>query len=346
VQAVKDLNLTIEDGEFVTLVGPSGCGKSTTLNMLAGLEEVTSGTISIDGEVVNDLPAGERDVAMVFQNYALYPHMSVYDNLAFALKIRGVPRTEIDRKVREVARLLDIEGLLDRKPRQLSGGQRQRVALGRAIVRAPRVFLLDEPLSNLDAKLRTQMRAELKLLFTRLRGTVVYVTHDQAEAMTLSDRVAVFNNGVVQQVGEPLEIYERPRNAFVAGFVGSPPMNFLPAVLSRANGQLVARGPAFSLPLPPDLAAALPADGAQREVLVGVRPEDIGVNGSGDGIAASVAAVEPMGSENIVHFRLADRLIAAVLEKTVRLVAGQAVHLRFRPEHLHLFDARTEEALR
>ena len=267
VEAVSDLNLDIPDGQFMTLVGPSGCGKSTTLNMLAGLDDVTEGEIYIDDQEVSRLPPGERDIAMVFQSYALYPHMSVRDNLAFALMVRKESRAAIQEKVTNAARLLGIEELLERKPRQLSGGQRQRVALGRALVREPRLFLLDEPLSNLDAKLRVQMRAELKLLFDRLETTVVYVTHDQAEAMTMSDRVAIFDKGVVQQVGTPLELYDRPVNVFVAGFLGSPPMNFLEAEI--ADGQVRGSGYAFDLP------AWAGASRARCAVMLGMRPEDI-----------------------------------------------------------------------
>ncbi|MGH7404228.1 MAG: ABC transporter ATP-binding protein, partial [Candidatus Rokuibacteriota bacterium] len=240
VHAVKDVNLTIRDKEFMVFVGPSGCGKTTTLRMVAGLEEITGGEISIGDRVVNDLPPKDRDIAMVFQNYALYPHMSVYDNMAFGLKMRKFPKTEIAKRVQDAAEILGIQELLKRKPRQLSGGQRQRVAVGRAIVRHPQVFLFDEPLSNLDAKLRVQMRVELKRLHERLETTAIYVTHDQVEAMTLGSRVVVMKDGWVQQVGEPLEIYSRPANKFVAGFIGSPAMNFLPVTISEANGAIYA----------------------------------------------------------------------------------------------------------
>ncbi len=239
VIAVQKMNLHIQDAEFIVLVGPSGCGKSTTLRMVAGLEEISGGTIQIDGRVINDVPAKDRDIAMVFQNYALYPHMSVYKNMAFALKLRNYSKDEIDTRVREAARILNIEPLLDRKPKALSGGQRQRVAVGRAIVRQPKAFLFDEPLSNLDAKLRVEMRAELKRLHQRLKTTTIYVTHDQEEAMTLGDRIVVMKDGFVQQCGSPLEIYERPVNRFVAGFVGTPPMNFLKGRLVAENGGIV-----------------------------------------------------------------------------------------------------------
>src|SRR5438477_5041226 len=250
VHAVKDVNLHIRDKEFVVLVGPSGCGKTTTLRMVAGLEEITAGEIAIGDRVVNDLPPKDRDIAMVFQNYALYPHMTVYDNMAFGLKMRKFPKAEIEQRVRDAAQLLGIQELLKRKPRQLSGGQRQRVAVGRAIVRHPQVFLFDEPLSNLDAKLRVQMRVELKRLHDRLETTAIYVTHDQVEAMTLGDRVVVMKDGVVQQVGEPLELYDRPANRFVAGFIGSPAMNFAEVTIGSTGGELWAEAPGMRIGIP------------------------------------------------------------------------------------------------
>jgi multiple sugar transport system ATP-binding protein len=265
--AVKDVNLEIRDREFVVLVGPSGCGKTTTLRMVAGLEEITSGDISIDGRVVNDLPPMDRDIAMVFQNYALYPHMSVYDNMAFGLKMRKFGRDEIQKRVREAAEILGIQPLLARRPRQLSGGQRQRVALGRAIVRHPRVFLFDEPLSNLDAKLRVQMRVELKRLHERLETTAIYVTHDQVEAMTLGDRVVVMKDGWVQQVGEPLELYGRPANRFVAGFIGSPAMNFVEVAIKGAGDALWAEAEGLRVKVPPHLAARVRSQSGQRLTL-------------------------------------------------------------------------------
>ena len=257
VHAVKDVNLTIRDKEFMVFVGPSGCGKTTTLRMVAGLEEITSGEISIGDRVVNDLPPKDRDIAMVFQNYALYPHMSVYDNMAFGLKMRKFPKPEIDKRVQDAAEILGIQELLKRKPRQLSGGQRQRVAVGRAIVRHPQVFLFDEPLSNLDAKLRVQMRVELKRLHERLETTAIYVTHDQVEAMTLGSRVVVMKDGWVQQVGEPMEIYSRPQNRFVAGFIGSPAMNFIPSTIGEKNGALFAEASGVKIKIPADHAARL-----------------------------------------------------------------------------------------
>jgi multiple sugar transport system ATP-binding protein len=326
----------------MTLVGPSGCGKTTTLNMLAGLEEVTAGEIRIDDEPVTGLPAGERDVAMVFQSYALYPHMTVRGNLGFALKVRGEDKPAIAAKVERAARMLGIEDLLDRKPRQLSGGQRQRVALGRALVREPRLFLLDEPLSNLDAKLRVQMRAELKLLFEQLHATVVYVTHDQAEAMTMSDRVAIFSKGVVQQVGTPLELYDRPANVFVAGFLGSPPMNFLEAEIVDGPDGPRAAGDGFALPLSPDGRAL--ARG--QRVVVGLRPEDIVPEpAEGHAAATRVTLVEPMGSATIVYAPLGERLIALQTGKETLLKPGSRVGLGVTPGRVHLFDPSTERSL-
>src|SRR6202163_1257850 len=297
VHAVRDVNLQIRDKEFVVFVGPSGCGKTTTLRMIAGLEAISSGDISIDGNVINELAPMDRDIAMVFQNYALYPHMSVYDNMAFGLKMRKFEKPEIDQRVREAADILGIGELLKRKPRQLSGGQRQRVALGRAIVRHPRVFLFDEPLSNLDAKLRVQMRVELKKLHLRLGTTAIYVTHDQVEAMTLGDRVVVMKDGVVQQVGEPLELYNRPANRFVAGFIGSPAMNFAKVGVAEENGAIYAVGEGLRLTLPAALAARLRSY-VGEEVTLGIRPEDLLLDGGGaDGFSfgAVVEVIEQLG---------------------------------------------------
>src|SRR2546429_720739 len=281
VHAVKDFNLQIRDKEFVVFVGPSGCGKTTTLRMIAGLEAISCGGISIDGNVINQLAPMDRDIAMVFQNYALYPHMSVYDNMAFGLKMRKFGRPEIDKRVREAADILGIGELLKRKPRQLSGGQRQRVALGRAIVRHPRVFLFDEPLSNLDAKLRVQMRAELKKLHLRLGTAAIYVTHDQVEAMTLGDRVVVMKDGWVQQVGEPLELYNNPANRFVAGFLGSPAMDFAAVTVTEANGALLAENSGLRIKLPDETAQRLRGP-IGRQVTLGVRPEDLTVAGTAE----------------------------------------------------------------
>jgi multiple sugar transport system ATP-binding protein len=337
VEAVRNLYLDIPDGEFMTLVGPSGCGKSTTLNMLAGLEEITEGEIYIDDDEVSSLPPGERDIAMVFQSYALYPHMSVRDNLGFALRVRHESRETIAQKVSRAAALLGITELLERKPRQLSGGQRQRVALGRALVREPRLFLLDEPLSNLDAKLRVQMRAELKLLFERLATTVVYVTHDQAEAMTMSDRVAIFNMGVVQQVGTPLELYEQPINTFVAGFLGSPPMNFLDAEVG--DGQLWGQGFAFTLPpWAARLERGLP-------VVIGIRPEDLIPSPELGSTTAVITLIEPMGSSTIAYTELGEQLVAIETGKDTALKVGVTVELRVDPHRIHVFDRATGQSL-
>src|SRR6185437_12442122 len=300
VQAVKDVNLEIRDKEFVVLVGPSGCGKTTTLRMVAGLESISSGQVLIGNTVVNQLAPMDRDIAMVFQNYALYPHMSVYDNMAFGLKMRKFERDEIRKRVQEAAEILGIQDLLRRKPRQLSGGQRQRVALGRAIVRHPQVFLFDEPLSNLDAKLRVQMRVELKKLHNRLGTTAIYVTHDQVEAMTLGDRVVVMKDGLVQQVGEPLELYNEPANRFVAGFLGSPAMNFATVKVNRENGAIWAANAGMQIKAPPEFTDRL-SRYAGQEVTLGIRPEDLHVASAADPTDLSfdvvVEVVEKLGSE-------------------------------------------------
>src|SRR5690348_4044061 len=303
VHAVKDVNLHIRDKEFVVLVGPSGCGKSTTLRMVAGLEEITAGEITIGERVVNDLPPKDRDIAMVFQNYALYPHMTVYDNMAFGLKMRKFPKPEIAKRVGDAAEILGIQELLKRKPRQLSGGQRQRVAVGRAIVRHPQVFLFDEPLSNLDAALRVQMRVELKRLHERLETTAVYVTHDQVEAMTLGDRVVVMKDGAVQQVGAPLELYERPANRFVAGFIGSPAMNFIGATVSATGDGLWAEAHGLRVRVPPNKMERVRPHAGKRVVL-GVRPEALRPAGGVDGdysFDAVIEVVEPLGSEILLN---------------------------------------------
>jgi multiple sugar transport system ATP-binding protein len=348
VHAVKDVNLEIRDKEFVVLVGPSGCGKTTTLRMLAGLESITSGEVLIGDTVVNDLPPMDRDIAMVFQNYALYPHMSVYDNMAFGLKMRGVDRAEIARLVREAADILGIGDYLKRKPRQLSGGQRQRVALGRAIVRHPQVFLFDEPLSNLDAKLRVQMRVELKKLHSRLNTTAVYVTHDQVEAMTLGDRVVVMRGGEVQQVGEPLELYNTPANRFVAGFLGSPAMNFAAMRVTNGAGGLRADSSGFGIDVPAQIDPRLrPYTG--REVTFGVRPEDLHIaNGSDpaglclDGV---VEVVEKLGAEILLDLQVGGQSMVASVEPTVRAQRGDKLRLALRPDRLHFFDATSEAAI-
>ncbi len=340
--AVHRIDLAIAEGEFLVLVGPSGCGKSTTLRMVAGLEDVTEGTIRIGDRVVNDVPARDRDIAMVFQNYALYPHMTVRENLAFALKLRKTPADRIATMVREAAELLDIGGLLDRKPRQLSGGQRQRVALGRAIVRQPQVFLFDEPLSNLDAKLRTQTRRELAALRRRLGTTTIYVTHDQVEAMTLGDRIVVMHEGRVQQAGAPLEVYDRPANLFVAGFLGSPPMNVLRGVITGDDGPQFRSEGGLVLRL---AAAGLPAVAAGTPVVLGVRPEAIMPGEGSPGFEAVVEEVEPLGHEALVT------VLAAGVPVTLRVAAGVGFHpgqpLRcaIAPGGLHWFDAASGDRL-
>ncbi|HEY7246794.1 MAG TPA: sn-glycerol-3-phosphate ABC transporter ATP-binding protein UgpC [Xanthobacteraceae bacterium] len=348
VHAVKDVNLEIRDREFLVLVGPSGCGKTTTLRMVAGLESISSGQIMIGNKVVNDLPPMDRDIAMVFQNYALYPHMSVFHNMAFGLKMRKFDRAEIDKRVREAAEILGIQGHLNRKPRQLSGGQRQRVALGRAIVRHPQVFLFDEPLSNLDAKLRVQMRVELKKIHNRLNTTAIYVTHDQVEAMTLGDRVVVMKDGVVQQVGEPLELYNAPVNRFVAGFIGSPAMNFAVVRLTGANGTLRADNPGFGIDVPGELAPRL-LPYAGSDVTIGVRPEDLWVaNGSeppGLCFEAVIEVVEKLGSEILLDLQVGAQTMVAAVEPTVRAQRGDKVRLALRSDRLHFFDARSEAAI-
>ncbi len=347
VQAVKGIDLEIADQEFVVLVGPSGCGKSTTLRMIAGLEEISGGEIWIGGDVVNDVPPRDRDIAMVFQNYALYPHMSVFDNMAFGLKLRKFPKDEIKRRVDEAARILDIGTLLDRKPKALSGGQRQRVAMGRAIVRNPKVFLFDEPLSNLDAKLRVQMRTEIKKVHQTVRTTTVYVTHDQIEAMTLADRVVVMNHGVIEQVGTPNDLYHHPATRFVAGFIGSPAMNFLPAKVEAAGAGLAVRlNPAVALPIPEQRAARYkPFIG--KDVVFGVRPEhmyDYHDDQMKPGFARMdmlVDVVEPMGMETMVHFFVDGAPVCARCEPTTPAMPGQILPLALDMNNMHLMDAAT-----
>ncbi len=348
VHAVKDVNLHVRDKEFVVLVGPSGCGKSTTLRMVAGLEEITAGEISIGDRVVNDLPPKDRDIAMVFQNYALYPHMTVYDNMAFGLKMRKFPKPEIAKRVQTAAEILGIQELLKRKPRQLSGGQRQRVAVGRAIVRHPQVFLFDEPLSNLDAKLRVQMRVELKRLHERLETTAIYVTHDQVEAMTLGDRVVVMKDGWIQQVGEPLELYGKPANKFVAGFIGSPAMNFVDVSIADAGGALWAEAQGLRVQVAPAHAGRLGAYKGQQ-VTLGVRPEDLHVaTGNDPGeytFDAVVDVVEPLGSEILLDLRAGAHTIVARVEPSVRAKVHETLKLALTPARARFFDLKTELAI-
>jgi multiple sugar transport system ATP-binding protein len=346
--AVKDVNLEIRDREFVVLVGPSGCGKTTTLRMVAGLEDITSGEISIDGRVVNDLPPMDRDIAMVFQNYALYPHMSVYDNMAFGLKMRKFAAAEIEKRVRQAADILGIHELLARRPRQLSGGQRQRVALGRAIVRHPRVFLFDEPLSNLDAKLRVQMRVELKRLHVRLNTTAIYVTHDQVEAMTLGDRVVVMKDGLVQQVGEPLELYGRPANRFVASFIGSPAMNFVDVALIQVNDVLWAETAGLRIKVPSAKKQSLERH-AGGKVVLGVRPEALrlanGTDNADYAFDSTIEVVEPLGNEILLDVRAGSHPLVARVDPGTRVKVHENLRLALDPERLHFFDAKSEAAL-
>ena len=348
VHAVIDVNLDINDQEFVVLVGPSGCGKTTTLRMVAGLESITGGHISIDEKVVNELPPMDRDIAMVFQNYALYPHMTVYDNMAFGLKMRKFDKPEIDKRVKEAADILGIQELLKRKPRQLSGGQRQRVALGRAIVRHPRVFLFDEPLSNLDAKLRVQMRVELKKLHERLGTTAIYVTHDQVEAMTLGDRVVVMCDGRVQQVGDPMELYNQPANRFVAGFIGSPAMNFAKVRIAAENGSLWAESDDLRIKVPAPIAQRL-GRYAGMEATLGVRPEDLRIAGAGDpgdmSFDVAVEVVERLGSEILLDVAAGATAMVASVEPTVTAKVHETLRLAINPERVHFFDSATEVAI-
>jgi sn-glycerol 3-phosphate transport system ATP-binding protein len=338
-RVIHGITCDIADGEFVVILGPSGCGKSTLLRLIAGLEEISSGDIAIDGRVVNRLEPAQRDIAMVFQNYALYPHMSVYKNMAYGLKIRGMPRIEIDRRVREAARILELSELLERKPRQLSGGQRQRVAMGRCIVREPKVFLFDEPLSNLDAKLRVQMRFEIRRLHDHLRITSIYVTHDQVEAMTLGDRLVVMDNGRAAQVGTPLEIYERPATVFVAGFIGSPAMNILEARVNAAGSALdLGDGLGIPLPAPPRTAWA------GRQVLLGIRPEHMRLSAEGtDALPLTVHHVELLGADTLVHGRLgaAGPALTLRLADVQNLPRETRLRLTLLTSKLHFFDPQT-----
>jgi multiple sugar transport system ATP-binding protein len=348
VHAVKDVNLHAHDREFMVFVGPSGCGKTTTLRMIAGLEEISSGEIRIGDRVVNDLPPMDRDIAMVFQNYALYPHKSVYANMAFGLQMRKFHKDEIDRRVKEAAAILGIEPLLDRKPRQLSGGQRQRVALGRAIVRHPSLFLFDEPLSNLDAKLRVQMRVELKRLHERLETTAIYVTHDQVEAMTLGDRVVVMKDGVVQQVGEPMTLYGKPANKFVAGFIGSPAMNFAEVRIAESGGALWAEATGLRVKVPAPYAEALRPNTGHTATL-GVRPEALRVANGSDPMEysfdANVDVVEPLGAEILLNVTAGANALVARVDPGVSVRMHDRVRLAFDPARLHFFDRETEAAL-
>jgi len=345
--ALKDLNLDIGDREFLVLLGPSGCGKSTTLNMIAGLEDVTEGNLYFDNEVMNTVPPHKRDVAMVFQSYALYPNKSVYENIAFGLRMRKHPKDEIDRRVRDAARRLEIEPLLDRRPDQLSGGQRQRVALGRAMVRQPQVFLMDEPLSNLDAALRISMRAEIKQLHQAMQTTFVYVTHDQAEALTLADRIVVMRHGVVQQIGSPDAIYERPSNMFVASFLGNPSINFLEGSLAEEGGQLLFRRGALGLVLPPSMAPRL-AGQAGRAVVLGLRAEDVEIGGAqsgGDSLQGRILSVLPVGSDQFLEMEVEGTKQFFRVGKEGQYKVGDNAILRINLNRLHLFDKQDSQSL-
>jgi multiple sugar transport system ATP-binding protein len=347
VRAMDDANIVIEDKEFVVFVGPSGCGKSTTLRMIAGLEDITEGELYIDGELMNDVPPTDRNIAMVFQNYALYPHMSVYENMAFGLRIKKVPREEIDRRVKDAARTLDITKFLDRKPKALSGGQRQRVAVGRAIVRHPKVFLFDEPLSNLDAKLRVTMRAELSKLHHDLQATIIYVTHDQVEAMTMANKIVVMNVAKVQQIGAPLELYNHPINKFVAGFIGSPPMNFLTVKVKKDGADIVLDEGSFFFKAHPSHAEALAKyDG--KDVYFGIRPEDLIYKAAAEPgtIPVNIIVIEPLGAE--IHLSVetdSHQPLVVRTEPDHAFSVGEQVHFLPTQEKARYFDKETEIAI-
>ena len=336
VVAVRDLSLEVSSGELLVLVGPSGCGKSTTLRMVAGLESITAGDLYIGERRVNDVHPRDRDIAMVFQSYALYPHMTVAENMAFGLRLRSVPKDEIESRVKGAATTLGIEDLLERKPRALSGGQRQRVAMGRALVREPSVFLFDEPLSNLDARLRVQMRLEIARLHHSLQATMLYVTHDQVEAMTLADRIAVMNGGLLQQHGTPLELYHRPANRFVAGFIGSPSMNFVEGSLVSSSGTLAFEGGGLRVPVDPNRAES--CDGSQT-LSAGLRPHDLMLGGDGPVARGSVQVIEPMGSESFVHVGVGDNRLVVRVDGATEAQVGDNVDVSLRENAYHLFDA-------
>lgn len=347
-EAVQNFNLEVKDREFIALVGPSGCGKSTTLRMIAGLDDITEGEFYIDDLLVNDVEAKDRDIAMVFQSYALYPHMTVYDNMAFALKLRNFSKEEIDQKVKEAAKILGLEQLLDRKPKALSGGQRQRVALGRTIVRSPKVFLMDEPLSNLDAKLRGNMRAEIIRIHKNLNATTIYVTHDQTEAMTMADRIVVMKSGIVQQIGSPKEIYNRPNNLFVAGFIGAPTMNFVKGTISNHHFHTATN----SLLISEQWNEIIQAKGFEnKEIILGIRPENISNDPTllsqyfHSKISASINVAELLGAEYILHTDIDEQALKAVVHSHQDVVMGQVIELAFDMKHVHFFDPHTEMSL-
>ena len=356
VRAVNNINLTVEDREFMVLVGPSGCGKSTTLRMIAGLEEISGGSISIDGKVVNNVLPKDRDIAMVFQNYALYPHMSVYDNMAFGLKLRKFPKAEIDARVREAATMLGLTDYLERKPKALSGGQRQRVAVGRAIVRKPKVFLFDEPLSNLDAKMRVSTRTEISKLHARLGATMIYVTHDQVEAMTMGDRICVMKDGNIMQVASPLELYNHPENMYVAGFIGSPPMNFFKGMIRRVGNHISfvetnTKGVSVTVQLPEALASKVSAY-VDKPIVFGIRPEDVQDSltlsspNAAHTVEVTVEVSEPMGSETYLYLDTGAHSFIARVRPTDRFEVNQKVKVTMRMDSAHFFDAETEAVLK
>lgn len=348
--AVDNVDLEIADKEFLVLVGPSGCGKSTTLRLVAGLEEITEGKIYIGDREVNTLPPKDRDIAMVFQSYALYPHMSVYKNMAFGLKLRKYPKAEIDRRVRDAAEILGITNLLDKKPKQLSGGQRQRVAVGRAIVRKPKAFLFDEPLSNLDAKMRIQMRTEISKLHTRLQSTMIYVTHDQVEAMTMGDRIVVMKDGIIQQIADPITLYDNPKNKFVAGFIGTPPMNFMSGKVGKLNGTLYFQEEKFQVKIVDDMAPKL-APYLGKKVFFGIRPEDIfdklfiGTASPEFTITATVEVIEPMGYEVYLYLNTGAHSFIARVDAHERAEVNQDLEMVFNMSKAHFFDPATEETI-
>ena len=349
-EAVKDFNLEIEDKEFIIFVGPSGCGKSTTLRMVAGLEDISSGELKIDGRLVNDVEPKDRDIAMVFQNYALSPHMTVYDNMAFGLKLRKVPKDEIDKMVKEAARILDLEKLLERKPKALSGGQRQRVAMGRAIVRNPKVFLMDEPLSNLDAKLRVQMRTEIAKLHQRLGATIIYVTHDQTEAMTLGTRIVVMKDGVVQQVDSPQNLYERPQNLFVAGFMGSPQMNFIGAEIEVKGDKAYAKTSGLNIELPAEKAKKVIDGGYNgKTVTLGIRPEDVYDAAMApqlkNAFDTTINVYELLGAEVYLYFDLGEFPITARVDPRTAARSGSKARFALDVDKMHIFDKETEKVI-
>jgi multiple sugar transport system ATP-binding protein len=350
VRAIDNISLDVPDKQFLVLVGPSGCGKSTTLRAIAGLEEVTKGEIYIDDKMVNDVPPKNRNIAMVFQNYALYPHMTVYKNMAFGLKLRRMPKAEIDQRVKETADILGIRHLLDRKPKALSGGERQRVAVGRAIVRKPKVFLFDEPLSNLDAKLRVQMRAELSKLHQRLQTTMIYVTHDQVEAMTMGDRIVVLKDGIVQQIDNPINLYDHPATVFVAGFIGSPPMNFFNGAIESENGSLFFNEGKFKVQVSREHKEKV-APYAGRKILFGIRPEDISPKGTVGGptagrqVTSTIEVVEPMGSEVYLYLNTGINSYIARVKSHPKSGIRQSIDMVFDMDKAHFFDPETEKAV-